>query len=488
MDNMDLSVTTDGKTKWNFLPNIEYPCSLVMKMIKGYLIISQKRFIVGDIIMKDFNFTSTISGLHRDRVCESCKSGPHQKIKIRSDCKSMIFCSEECMEVYNHAVDKYGIVLDLIHKHKDYNSLALVIKILYNRYSYGTQYIEKILKLELHLKFHNNVTSEITENAEYLFLILKQTNSSLLYTDDDVNLIKKLLLAIRYNMQSTPILNLPSTTIQALSLPFSRFNHSCCPNIQLLYRYDIDNNNNNKTPRLCLCAIAIKDIEIGDELGITYLSDLCLDFNKRQILLHESFHFQCNCQRCNIEKNSAIELNNNNNYNISNDDELQLRLHLNYKSNDNRNYIDNIITKIEKRILSYKYNNNNNNPVQSFVYSDYNTCLSCIMKLMEYIRINNKSKDICKEDNDTTSYTHICIHILELIIRICNICAKCWDVIGCQYLMIKVNYLLLGTTMGMKLKSLNSNSTSFKTKKIISIAIKLAEEAINILFTPVTIL
>ena len=74
----------------------------------------------------------------------------------------------------------------------------------------------------------------------------------------------------------------------------SFFNHSCIPNCYYFGFGDI------------LIIISISDIEADNELFINYLIN-DMDYESRQKCLKENYHFYCNCQLCQYEKNQFIK-------------------------------------------------------------------------------------------------------------------------------------------------------------------------------------
>lgn len=80
-----------------------------------------------------------------------------------------------------------------------------------------------------------------------------------------------------------------STKGQAIYPIGCLFNHSCEPNLEILY----DDELNNET----LVAVCKTPIKAGDELCISYI-DEDLDFRARQQQLEEHYLFRCGCPKC----------------------------------------------------------------------------------------------------------------------------------------------------------------------------------------------
>lgn len=75
------------------------------------------------------------------------------------------------------------------------------------------------------------------------------------------------------------------------------FNHSCSPNLQVLY---VDENDET------LIASCLRDIEPDEELCISYINE-DLHFSERQQQLYEHYLFTCTCTKCEAEKDSAVK-------------------------------------------------------------------------------------------------------------------------------------------------------------------------------------
>ena len=127
---------------------------------------------------------------------------------------------------------------------------------------------------------------------------------------------------------------LPPGTALLTILPESlaRVNHSCRPNAVL--RYSIkrkeekkyENNkedstkgdgnakqNTNKVDvryEVVTSLIAVKNILPGDEVYISYLSQLCIPVETRREMLRSSFYFQCECVRCVEESHTKNNVDN----------------------------------------------------------------------------------------------------------------------------------------------------------------------------------
>jgi hypothetical protein len=90
-----------------------------------------------------------------------------------------------------------------------------------------------------------------------------------------------------------------------------KMNHSCVPNVMAKYSYSCSGGGiktrwGRDFPLVVSCS-AITDIEIGEELCISYINS-DLNYEDRSKAL-ENYGFACNCRRCDEEMNSKISTN-----------------------------------------------------------------------------------------------------------------------------------------------------------------------------------
>ncbi len=94
-----------------------------------------------------------------------------------------------------------------------------------------------------------------------------------------------------------------------------KMNHSCAPNVIAKYSFSCSGGGTKTRwgqdfPLVVSCS-AIKDIEIGEELCISYINS-DLNYEERSKAL-ENYGFVCNCRRCDEEMNSKISFNDSTN-------------------------------------------------------------------------------------------------------------------------------------------------------------------------------
>lgn len=74
------------------------------------------------------------------------------------------------------------------------------------------------------------------------------------------------------------------------------FNHSCSPNLQVLYSGE-----NDET----LVAVCLRDVQKGEELCISYINESA-SYAERQQQLYEHYLFDCTCSKCTADAEGAL--------------------------------------------------------------------------------------------------------------------------------------------------------------------------------------
>ncbi|GIQ86929.1 hypothetical protein KIPB_008871, partial [Kipferlia bialata] len=82
----------------------------------------------------------------------------------------------------------------------------------------------------------------------------------------------------------------------------SYFNHSCYPSCFATWHYAT-----GADDATTLWVLAARDIKIGDELTIYYISNPCMTRQQRRAMLWENYCFECNCEVCSLSGYAQIE-------------------------------------------------------------------------------------------------------------------------------------------------------------------------------------
>jgi SET domain len=259
--------------------------------------------------------------VNRPRVCQQCWL-VSAKVKKRSDCANLTFCSIACITAAGHMIDTIGAILDSIPEMSqgDRDVLALTTAVLY-RSAFGrrTEATDLLRVLALGRKEHTTSSSIATSaaGAEWLYnRLLRDTN--LLATIEarcrvtiDQAAVEALLSIVQLNGQSLYLHGLPTSepTLLTILPTLARVNHSCAPNASFrVYRGDSQRPPDGHKPlsgsecSLSIVLTAIEPISAGNEVTISYLTQLCLPLAERRALLHEAFGFHCLCPRCKNEE------------------------------------------------------------------------------------------------------------------------------------------------------------------------------------------
>ena len=99
-----------------------------------------------------------------------------------------------------------------------------------------------------------------------------------------------------------------------------KMNHSCDPNVVVLYRshhHHQDWSSSSREP-LVLHSVAIRDIAVGEELCISYI-DTSRSVEERQQELRDNYGFHCRCRKCVAEEDSNNSNNNTDNLTTNQD-------------------------------------------------------------------------------------------------------------------------------------------------------------------------
>eukprot|EP01038_Epipyxis_sp_PR26KG_P010300 gene10300-13846_t len=281
----------------------------------------------------------------------------------------------------------------------------------------------------------NNHTSTSVKAAKELFQLIQELNPNLLTSKHlesimyetcwTEGLINKLLLIIKYNSQSIPIHGTPSTELFCIISSFGRLNHSCSPNVCLSYEIinsNFDNNHstnasigsaNQKNNTLFIKMLTTKQILPGEEICISYLSNLCVDLNQRKELLNDSFHFNCNCERCTQEQHIHTMLMNTNNKLYENQQinrliKIQKELEIIYEDHN---------INEESNLKPLNRNNNNNNNYNNFNFNNIENDKLVFNFHFHLIELMEEFLSLCKTPVTTNISTDLYTYPLPSVIH-----------------------------------------------------------------------
>jgi hypothetical protein len=214
----------------------------------------------------------------------------------------------------------------------------------------------------------------------------------------------------------------------------------------------------SKLSRVVVFARVIRPIVVGDEITISYLSNLCSSRHNRNELLLCAFNFNCNCQRC---KN-----------------EIEIEKLIQVKQEEI------IITKLNNLIINHSLTTIKGLNIMIKILEDnklnYSNSHDFAMLILQ------SSLQFKKQIKQENSF-EILLNINILIVRSCIIIIDIWKIINCYHPQ-RIDYILQMGVAGLSLQGLNINSSiilSSENKKYYSLlilnSIELMKEGINIL-------
>jgi len=157
---------------------------------RGICIKSLKSFKSLELILSESVYAAVPIGTNYNRVCFSCLSYPLKKVKVRSDCDQLYFCSQDCLERQKTFLDIYSLFISKLEYRRDEN-LIFALRILHNvKINKDTDVFSKILNLKH--EGNNDVLSDTLLNK------LIETKS---YEENFIPFLLEILQAIRVNAQ-----------------------------------------------------------------------------------------------------------------------------------------------------------------------------------------------------------------------------------------------------------------------------------------------
>lgn len=264
-------------------------CEMKWEATKGRYMSSLVTRDVGETLVSEAPIVAQVCGMHFNRVCFACSYIGMVKACVSEDCKHIYFCSSKCIAKEELFLSSYGqlinsIVSQVQPSFKD--QVHLLVRMLY---------LHKVGKIDLSQVFDMDICPKVADNelsaaAVVLYRAFLNYDKTMLPASVSQDQITQLLRAIKFNAQSLAIPSLPSTYILCLFGVSSKFNHSCCPNVRIVYGLSDSS--------LTASAVAVRPIAPGDQLCISYINALNLRVPDRQTLLSQGFSFLCNCDRC----------------------------------------------------------------------------------------------------------------------------------------------------------------------------------------------
>ena len=270
MDILTKTVSKLALSEWRWKVD-KNECPLTMqssKSFKGVYVTSNQEVSTGQIVTTEFACGTIPTGMHYNRVCHSCFQYPLTKATVRDDCNNVFFCSKNCMVNQSNFLDLWSFTIRKMTRPAD-DSLILALKILYES--------DDVLSKILALKTHEN--DELKASAYRLHNYLVETSTTIESTrklkDITFDTIFQLLKVIRYNSQCVSVTQLPNTSLLCILPTLARVNHDCRPNTLLIYSAISSAKAQLMNKSILVHMVAADDVQIGTELTMSYLGNLC---------------------------------------------------------------------------------------------------------------------------------------------------------------------------------------------------------------------
>jgi hypothetical protein len=332
MDSFQLRVCSDVGTTFYSFPgsrqgSVTSVCFLKQsETAKGKQLIASNSITSGSVITANVALAVCVIGKQNQRVCWGCFRIIKKKVKIRSDCPCVSFCSSECLENSGEFMDVCGVVLKAINDKRQDMKLEqswadIAVLAVVFLYELSVVYRGDDL-IRFRYMLEDSITHDCEREADNVFRsktgllleVILQHAPHLLpphIGSSSVDIVDRLFRIIQYNSQSLRIAGIENTFLFTLLPTLSKINHSCVPNAMFIFDVvdsapaRVSPSNRNSTPlrrnRVNVSLVAISEIAADSEVSVSYIDALCVSWIARKSLLSQ-FHFQCDCPRCICEK------------------------------------------------------------------------------------------------------------------------------------------------------------------------------------------
>ncbi|KAK8805595.1 hypothetical protein WA158_002251 [Blastocystis sp. Blastoise] len=276
--------------------------------VKGRYIVANKIIPSGDDVLRAYPFVSVVDGGKDHQWCSCCLKTSSKMFQC-SRCGHALYCSRECQlkDWQNHKLECKSLAS--IRPNKPTQTVLLLSRLLrcictgdsglyYENAEYHTGPMknsqgtsEDILKLIYHEDTPRN--EEDYANYQNICMLVRRLIRDESWVEDQnkknniyiqIENMIKLLLRMSSNVFTTLTDDLNITGIGIYPVA-SLFNHSCIPNCAVTFDHNM------------ICIRAMKTIQKGEELTISYIDEHQPLYQRQKMLLHD-YHFKCTCERC----------------------------------------------------------------------------------------------------------------------------------------------------------------------------------------------
>lgn len=313
----------------------------------------------GDAVYAERSSVFCVVGENENYVCKNCMVRVQKKVKVRADCNSLTYCSDQCLQAACDYLDICGPIIAKLQLVQDaawkdtVHLLKLAINYLYALYTAACAHEVSVLLKVFELESHPDTPTPILQDAaawldasigaafpKSVLPVLVERGISFQSTSragespqehshciTASRTLHTLLRVIKYNAQPLPVHGIQKVQLLALLPTVARVNHGCIPNCAPMYSViayqdvSADQSKDNRvnsvtsdalahTELVCrygvsVSLVALREIPAGEELVVSYLQPLCSSVDLRQTLLKQAFQFDCRCERCVADINGA---------------------------------------------------------------------------------------------------------------------------------------------------------------------------------------
>ena len=379
-----------------------------------------------------------------------------------------------------------------VEDHQDL--LLFTVLILYKRYTClasGRSYLpwQQLMKQNGHTSTKLPIMMNVSRLLHNLLVSLAPV---LLQPAENVATVDLILRILQYNSQSFSIPELPSTSLMCHFGSLSKVNHSCVPNTILTISLhpisvtDTSESSELLSTKVSASIVTIRDVQPGEELCMSYLSQLCTIVEDRRSLLQQGFLFACNCPRCCMEqtilsktivKGSSIAPQlaflDNANYHPSLVDRVKLSKSVADKvnvikehyacTNDALQHLKTIQRKISKSNSSPLSNVNINKTIVENMYKIHETAM-CIFD------IHLGTKVLANSYNDIIEWDCLSIRLVDLLVQ-------CWELSFSCLQYYQISFIMIAASSAVRLLS-NCSGDASKHDSTLKMSLRLSERGL----------
>uniref|UniRef100_A0A8C6V5R6 [histone H3]-lysine(4) N-trimethyltransferase n=1 Tax=Neogobius melanostomus TaxID=47308 RepID=A0A8C6V5R6_9GOBI len=253
----------------------------------------------GELVYSAEPQAACVSNKWAKNVCHHCFSR-HETLLRCSQCKMARYCNITCQKLAWPVHKSECKCLRSVLPRIPTDSVRLAARIVFALLGSSKGNGEELYTLEEHESHLSSLCEQKREGLSQLASMLQ------LYLQEEVSALDQVVSSLPPSCQD-PMSLMAKVTCNCFTISdaelqeigvglypsLSLLNHDCGPNCVMVF----------EGTKLHLRAI--KDIELGDELTISYIDSMALTDDRRK-QLEEQYHFTCCCQRCDSRDMDAL--------------------------------------------------------------------------------------------------------------------------------------------------------------------------------------